>query len=151
MLWKRSMARQDGWKKKGKGWKSISSILFFKNSQLKTQWLCLSVGKRHNQGSPQALHPEWAALRLWPCQVGNITLGSSWGGLTALSSPSLKIHLKAVVRTNCGVKKGRGKKQGRLCQHWKAVAGRPTLLAGVWLEGPHSCLECLWHAAAFLL
>lgn len=48
VLWKRRLARQGGCKKKGKGWRSISNILFFKNSQLKPQWLCLSVGKRHN-------------------------------------------------------------------------------------------------------
>lgn len=69
-------------------------------------------------------------MRLWPCQVGNTGLGSSWGGLTALSSPSLKIHLKAVAITNCGIKKGKRKEQGRLCQHWKAVVGGSTLLPG---------------------
>lgn len=80
------------------------------------------------QGSPQTLLPKCTALRLSPCQVRNTALGSSWGGLTALSSPSLKKHLKPLVRTNCGVKNGKRKEQGRLCQHWKAVAGGPTLL-----------------------
>lgn len=127
----KGLARQGGRRKKGKGWRGVFQILYLKKIPSEKHLGCAFLWVR---GTAPALGPGTAPREGSSGAVllpeGNTACGSSCGVFTALSSPSLKKHLKPVVRINFVVlKRERERSKGG-----SASPGR------LWLEGPHSCL-----------